>query len=258
MSVADHVVERLRRGEFDLPEPHPHLAAFLDAAIRGDVGEGWVLETLRHLPDRVEATLETANAPALASGRRCADIREALSRFGPSRVAALVVAGMLLDDVYGDDHEGWARALATGAWAAEIATRAGHHPERALIAGLLADVGDRLADLHAGEKASPQDKAAVRQRVGRTLGMRLIRAWRMPRDVDAAILAHGDPSRAPRYRDLVWSTSLARALTAWVLGDGAEDPSEHPGVGALGLNEDDLSSLLARSEQVVDGMLAVS
>jgi putative nucleotidyltransferase with HDIG domain len=261
------LLERLDDATLELPLL-PSLAWQLIAMSQRDDVDVQQFADLIHRDQALAGhVLRLANSAAFRPRLPIISLQQAVSRLGTNQLAELAFAVAVRSRVFhvpgyeGDIHEQWRHAVATAAYAREIARLTRVHAEGAFLCGLLHDVGkpfvlQLLVDLQeeVQESLPPSVVRAAVQDYHVLAGGRLAAHWELPLHVVESLIYHHDRQATPVCGEAVAVTRLADAVAYQVLAPEAE-PRGHGYLLPLlaDLNRDfvDIDAILAKRAEVL-------
>jgi putative nucleotidyltransferase with HDIG domain len=263
--IRDALRTAVENGTIDLPLL-PEVSGQVLAACSDEHCDTRRLATLiQRDPSLAANMLRIANSALYASNVPIVSLTQAIARLGILRIreAALVVScktrvfrgsGVTVRALF-------RHAVASGAYAQEIARMRRWNVEEAFLCGLLHDVGkpvllQALDDIvtSVGVSLSQEARELAAEEGHTTVGAALARQWKLPVRLEETILYHHDPASAPTCSQTAMMTHLADALAHGALGTGGltEDGIRSlPVLESLNVYPDELETLLARREQVL-------
>lgn len=270
---ASGIAERLRRGQYDLPEMPAALAALRDVLAELTVETKRVVEALEADPAMVARMLTLARSAAFTRGRPVADIADAVTRLGNRTVHALAVAAALeglfrfhTPTLRTEFATRWPMLLSSAALCRSIA-RVGSvgEPDAFYLLGLLHDIGELLLlrlfdDATRSTKATMPDKATLAKLLHGhhcLVGEGLVRAWALGEKLALAIRHHHepDPDRVAALgrtvADAVYVVQLADRLIECDADRGREQ-------AYIGLSPDDASERLGLTAAQRDALRSMA
>ena len=229
--------------------------------------------------------LRIANSPAYMPRMPIVSLQQAVARLGLGLVTEIAFAASLQSGTFrvpGYEAELkmlWRHAIASGAFAKEIARLRRANVESAFLCGLLHAVGKPallqvVADAEKSLAQSPlaSQSGGVGAGVARavvaglldelhtSVGSRIAELWGLPRQVAIAIAHYAHYDQAPAFTQEAMITCLADRLATDLTVPGRFDDTslrEHGVFAHLNLYPDDVTSLRAkraRITEVVDSM----
>lgn len=264
LSLAQLLDRRVAQGDIELPIFPQSVSEVLSLCARDDVDMRAIAQAIHKDPTLAAHMLRIANSPLVAPKVPITTLQQALARLGTSQIsqiALVVVCRTRAFDVKG--RAAAARrmlrhAVATGAYAREVAKLTGHSAEEAFLCGLVHDVGEpavlQLAtDLASANGLKVDDRTldAEVERLHQRVGGMIARSWALsPSIVTATEAHHGkEASKNPIVTIVMLADSLADALlkreplVAATVGD-------LPSARALALGPGPLATLETRREVV--------
>lgn len=268
------VAHRLATGELSLPML-PRVASQVVALVGSPTTDANRLSELIHRdPALAGQVLRIANSPAYMPRMPIVSLQQAVSRLGLNIVSEIAFAASLQSGVFkvpGYEtmlNQLWRHALASGAFAKEIARVRRLNVESAFLCGLLHSVGKpallQLVNDVAKKNAlrvGPIALVAVLDDLHPIVGIRIAEQWGLPKPVAASIEHYVTYAQAGGFRQEAMITFLADRLATYAIeparfggDDGFRDT---PVIADLNLYPDDVSGLLARRERVLELVAAM-
>lgn len=239
-----HPVLREILQDIDRLEPFPEVASkVLELTLQDDLNDA---EMIRELVGVVRTdlgvtakVLKLANSAAFGTGQEIATLQEAGVRLGRESLVRLVMTSTAACFFMGlgsssarSNRSLWEESVSNAVSARLVARRCGYEDhELAYTVGLVQNMGhvvmDRFLVQERDEILGRLDDGctaleAEEEVLGMShaeLGARMARRWNFPSVLVDAIRNHHVPGRSQRDRELCATTSLAEALTWWLLGE---------------------------------------
>lgn len=263
-SLVTTLLEDLEAGRLELPTL-PEVALRVRDAVEDESSSArQIAEAVSSDPALAARLVQVANSPLYRGRREVDDVQTAVVRLGRDLVRTLVTSLAMrqmfqatTEAVDRRLHALWSHSVQVAAISRALAGQHGLAPDRAMLAGLLHDVGALPLLVRAEEDESLlADEAAfdalVRELHPR-LGEAILRSWRLPDYVVAVAAGHEDlardPGGPPDYVDVVTVANLQSHLgTAHPLA--RVDWSQVAALRRLGLADDvSVVELAAESEE---------
>jgi len=262
------LVERIDKDRIDLPVL-PQVAGKVMALANDPAADAARLSALIHQDQALAAhVLRIANSPAYMPRTPIASLQHAVAMLGVNQLSEIAVTISLksvtvkIPGHEADVRQLWRHALASGAYAKEIARMRRYNVESAYLCGLLHAVGKpvvlKTVTSIAGEMHIPLDSSAIiafldgyHSRVGSLIATE----WALPPQVADAITYYGLYEQAPSHRQEAMMTCLADRLATYILvPDSFDDTTlrEHGVFADLNLYPNDIDALLSLKEKVVN------
>ena len=267
------VAHRLATGQLSLPML-PRVASQVVALVGSPTTDANRLSELIHRdPALAGQVLRIANSPAYMPRMPIVSLQQAVSRLGLNVVSEIAFAASLRSGVFrvpGYEsvlNQLWRHALASGAFAKEIARVRRLNVESAFLCGLLHSVGkpallQLVNDVAKGSSTSssirvgPIALVAVLDDLHAVVGVRIAEQWGLPKPVAASIEHHAAYAQAGAFRQEAMITFLAGRLATHAIDPtrfGGDDGfRDTPVIAELNLYPDDVAGLLARRERVLE------
>lgn len=267
------VSARLAAGTFEVPML-PQVASQVSILASSADADAARLSALIHRdPVLAGHVLRIANSPAYMPRMPIVSLQQAVARLGLQVVAEIAFAASVQSGVFRvPGYESvlkqlWRHALASGAFAKEIARARRSNVESAFLCGLLHAVGrpamlqlvtDAAKALHL--TLPPARVFSLLDDGHQAVGAIIAAKWELPKPVVAAIAHYADYREAKSFQHEAMVTCLCDRLATDLTVDGAFDQTtvrEHPVFADLNLYPDDVTALLAKKDSVartVDAM----
>ena len=227
------------------------------------------LSTLIHQDQALAAhVLRIANSPAYMPRTPIASLQHAVAMLGVNQLSEIAVTISLKSGaVKIPGHEEnirqlWRHALASGAYAKEIARMRRYNVESAYLCGLLHGVGKpvvlKTVTAIAAEMRIPLAPDTITSFLDGYhphVGSLIATEWALPPQVAAAIFYYRIYEQAPSHKQEVMMTCLADRLATYILVPDSFDDStlrEHTVFADLNLYPNDIDSLLSLKEKVLN------
>jgi putative nucleotidyltransferase with HDIG domain len=268
------VAHRLATGQLNLPLL-PRVASQVVALVGSATTDANRLAELIHRdPALAGQVLRIANSPAYMPRMPIVSLQQAVSRLGLNVVSEIAFAASLQSGVFrvpGYEsvlNQLWRHALASGAFAKEIARVRRLNVESAFLCGLLHSVGkpallqlvNDVAKTNS-MRVGPIALVAVLDDLHAVVGVRIAEQWSLPKPVAASIEHHAAYAQAGAFRQEAMITFLADRLATHAIeparfggDDGFRDTQV---IADLNLYPDDVAGLLARRERVLELVAAM-
>jgi HD-like signal output (HDOD) protein len=261
------LVERIDKDRIDLPVL-PQVAGKVMALANDPSADAARLSALIHHDQALAAhVLRVANSPAYMPRTPIASLQHAVAMLGVNQLSEIAVTISLKSGaVKVPGHEAdlkqlWRHALASGAYAKEIARTRRYNVEGAYLCGLLHAVGKPVvlktvttiaAELH--RPLDPSLLASLLDGYHSRIGNLIAVEWALPPQVAEAITFYRVYEQAPSHRQEVMMTCLADRLATYLLIPDSFDDStirEHSVFADLNLYPNDIDSLLSLKEKIL-------
>ena len=262
------LVERIDKDRIDLPVL-PQVAGKVMALTNDPAADAARLSALIHQDQALAAhVLRIANSPAYMPRTPIASLQHAVAMLGVNQLSEIAVTISLKSGTVkipgheADVRQLWRHALASGAYAKEIARMRRYNVESAYLCGLLHAVGKpvvlKTVTTIAGEMHIPLDSSAIiafldgyHSRVGSLIATE----WALPPQVADAITYYGLYEQAPSHRQEAMMTCLADRLATYILvPDSFDDTTlrEHGVFADLNLYPNDIDALLSLKDKILN------
>jgi HD-like signal output (HDOD) protein len=261
------LVERIDKDRIDLPVL-PQVAGRVMALANDPSADAARLSVLIHQDQALAAhVLRIANSPAYMPRTPIASLQHAVAMLGVNQLSEIAVTISLKSGAVkipgheADIRQLWRHALASGAYAKEIARLRRYNVESAYLCGLLHAVGKPVvlktvttiaAELHA--PLEPSTLLSFLDGYHSRVGILIAGEWALPPQVADAIAYYWAYEQAPAHRQEAMMTCLADRLATYLLvPDSFEDSTfrEHGVFADLNLYPNDIDTLLSLKEKVL-------
>jgi putative nucleotidyltransferase with HDIG domain len=231
--------KRYLEGVVNLP-PAPMLVTDLLTLFgRNDCNIDQVVQMISYEPSLTAQILRDSNSVFFAGEQPSADIFEAVSRLGFYQVYCMVVSlvGAKTKTMDGAEKglnvdELWRHSVAVAVSAAVVAGDSGETKAAAFTAGLLHDIGKLV--LASAERESyarliqrAKDEGVSLSQLERStfiidhaeLGGELMKRWKLPQDIVAAVRYHHELDSAPPYKHLTAAVQVGDMIAHHLSGE---------------------------------------
>ncbi|MFO0773422.1 MAG: HDOD domain-containing protein [Nitrospiraceae bacterium] len=258
--------ERVASGNIQLPLL-PRVATQVLALVNDPNSDAAKFASLIHQDQALAAhVLRIANSPAYMPRVPIVSLQHAVSMLGINLLSEIAFtvslkAGTFQAPGFEKTLEGmWWHAVASGAYAKEVAKLKRANLESAYICGLLHAIGKPVV-LNTSIKLAkelniPADPAFITQLVedhhvqfGALMGDK----WALPAQVREAIAHYLDYDQAPNFKQEVMTATVAHRFATFILGQdemSVEVLYDHPAYADLNLYPKDLAALVAAQDMV--------
>jgi HD-like signal output (HDOD) protein len=262
------LVERIDKDRIDLPVL-PQVAGKVMALANDPAADAARLSALIHQDQALAAhVLRIANSPAYMPRTPIASLQHAVAMLGVNQLSEIAVTISLksgtvkIPGYEADVRQLWRHALASGAYAKEIARMRRYNVESAYLCGLLHAVGKpvvlKTVTTIAAEMHVPLELSAIiafldgyHSRIGNLIATE----WSLPPQVADAITYYGIYEQAPSHRQEAMMTCLADRLATYILiPDSFDDNTlrEHSVFADLNLYPNDIDTLLGLKDKILN------
>ena len=262
------LVERIDKDRIDLPVL-PQVAGKVMALANDPTADAARLSALIHQDQALAAhVLRVANSPAYMPRTPIASLQHAVAMLGVNQLSEIAVTISLKNGavkIPGHETEVrqlWRHALASGAYAKEIARMRRYNVESAYLCGLLHAVGKpvvlKTITAIASELHIPLESSTIISFIDgyhSRVGSLIATEWALPPQVAEAITYYGVYEQAPSHRQEAMMTCLADRLATYILIPDSFDDStlrEHGVFADLNLYPNDVDALLSLREKVLN------
>jgi HD-like signal output (HDOD) protein len=267
VQIEQALVERIDKDRIDLPVL-PQVAGRVMALANDPSADAARLSALIHQDQALAAhVLRIANSPAYMPRTPIASLQHAVAMLGVNQLSEIAVTISLKSGaVKIPGHEAeilllWRHALASGAYAKEIARLRRYNVESAYLCGLLHAVGKpvvlKTVTTIAAEMHIPLEPSAVKSFLDGyhpRVGSLIATEWTLPPQVAEAIAYYWIYEQAPTHKQEVMMTCLADRLATYILVPDSFDDStlrDHSVFADLNLYPNDVDALLSQKEKVL-------
>lgn len=262
------LVERIDKDRIDLPVL-PQVAGKVMALANDPAADAARLSALIHQDQALAAhVLRIANSPAYMPRTPIASLQHAVAMLGVNQLSEIAVTISLKSGTVkipgreAEVRQLWRHALASGAYAKEIARMRRYNVESAYLCGLLHAVGKpvvlKTVTTIAAEMRVPLEPSAImafldgyHSRIGNLIATE----WALPPQVADAITYYGIYEQAPSHRQEAMMTCLADRLATYILiPDSFDDNTlrEHSVFADLNLYPNDIDALLGLKDKILN------
>jgi HD-like signal output (HDOD) protein len=265
--VEQALVERIDKDRIDLPVL-PQVAGQVMALANDPSADAARLSALIHQDQALAAhVLRIANSPAYMPRTPIASLQHAVAMLGVNQLSEIAVTISLKSGAVkipgheADIRQLWRHALASGAYAKEIARMRRYNVESAYLCGLLHAVGKPVvlktvttiaADLHI--PLEPGAVTAFLDGYHARVGSLIAAEWALPPQVAEAIAYYWIYEQAPIHKQEAMMTCLADRLATYLLVPDSFDDStlrDHTVFADLNLYPNDVDTLLGLKEKIL-------
>jgi HD-like signal output (HDOD) protein len=262
------LVERIDKDRIELPVL-PQVAGRVMALANDPSADAARLSALIHQDQALAAhILRVANSPAYMPRTPIMSLQHAVAMLGVNQLSEIAVTISLKSSAIqvpgyeADIQQLWRHALASGAYAKEIARLRRYNVESAYLCGLLHAVGKPVVlkaittiatELHI--PLTPSVVLAFLDSYHSRIGIMIAAEWSLPSQVAEAIAYYWVYEQAPSHRHEAMMTCLADRLATYILvPDSFNDSTlrEHSVFTDLNLYPDDIDTLLSLKEKVLN------
>ena len=262
------LVERIDKDRIELPVL-PQVAGRVMALANDPSADAARLSTLIHQDQALAAhILRIANSPAYMPRTPIVSIQHAVAMLGVNQLSEIAVTVSLksgavkIPGYEADIQHLWRHALASGAYAKEIARVRRYNVESAYLCGLLHAVGKPVvlkavmtiaSELHI--PLTPRILTAFLEGYHSRVGILIAAQWELPSQVAETIAFYWVYEQAPSHKHEAMMTCLADRLATYALvPDSFNDTTfrEHSVFADLNLYPNDIDTLLALKEKVLN------
>jgi HD-like signal output (HDOD) protein len=266
--VEQALVERIDKDRIELPVL-PQVAGRVMALANDPSADAASLSALIHQDQALAAhVLRIANSPAYMPRTPIVSLQHAVAMLGVNQLSEIAVtvslksATVKIPEYEADIRQLWRHALASGAYAKEIARMRRYNVEIAYLCGLLHAIGKPVvlktvatiaAELHI--KLEPSAATSFLDGYHSRVGNLIAAEWALPQQVAEAIAYYLTYEQAPSHRQEAMMTCLADRLATYILVPDFFDDStlrDHSVFADLNLYPNDIDALLSLKENVLN------
>ncbi len=261
------LVERINKNRIELPVL-PQVAGRVMALANDPLADAARLSALIHQDQALAAhVLRIANSPAYMPRTPIASLQHAVAMLGVNQLSEIAVTVSLKSGTVkipgheADVRQLWRHALASGAYAKEIARMRRHNVEIAYLCGLLHTVGKavvlKIVTTIATDMHVTLDPCTINSFLNgyhSRVGTLIAAEWALPPQVADAITYYWIYEQAPSHRQEAMMTCLADRLATYILVPDSFDDStlrDHSVFADLNLYPNDVDTLLGLNEYVL-------
>ncbi len=214
--------------------------------------------------------MRIANSAAFNTSGQMQTLQQAITRLGMRQIAQMALTISVGESVFKSSAASeqlvdylWRHALASAAWAREIARMQRSNTEVAFLCGLLHQIGkpvavNTLVDLLENENEALKEHAAILElldRYNKVIGVSLARRWQFPESVIETINYIDEYVAAPSAKKEVMIVNAARDLATLTLDGNSREEllqamSEQAVFEQLNFYPEDLAELADKLDSV--------
>ena len=266
--VEQALSERIDKDRIELPVL-PQVAGRVMALANDPSADATRLSALIHQDQALAAhVLRIANSPAYMPRTPIASLQHAVAMLGVNQLSEIAVTVSLksatakIPGHEADIRQLWRHALASGAYAKEIARLRRYNVESAYLCGLLHAVGKPVvlktvttiaAELHI--KLEPSAVTSFLDGYHSRVGLLIANEWALPPQVAEAIAYYWAYEQALSHRQEAMMTCLADRLATYILVPDSFDDNtlrDHSAFADLNLYPNDIDTLLSLKEKILN------
>ncbi len=262
------LLERIDKDRIELPVL-PQIVGRVMALAGDPSADAAHLSALIHQDQALAAhVLRIANSPAYMPRTPIVSLQHAVAMLGVNQLSEIAVTVALksgavkIPGYEADIRQLWRHALASGAYAKEIARMRRHNVESAYLCGLLHAVGKpvvlKTVTTIAAELQIPLKPGTVNSFIDGyhpRVGILIANEWALPSQVAEAIAYYRIYEQAPSHRQEAMMTCLADRLATYILVPDFFDDStlrDHSVFADLNLYPNDVDTLLGLKEKILN------
>lgn len=271
--INDQINLRLANGELDMPMLPKVTGAVIALTQDENSDMSQLSELIQQDQSLASRLMKIANSPAYCGVNPLTSLQQAISRMGMKVITEVALAasvGAKVFQVQGYENlvtYMWKHAVASSAWAKEIARIRRRNVESAFMCGLLHQIGKPVAlqaivDIMNEESLvlTVEQTQSLIQTYYITIGISLGHDWKLPNTVIESIEFHQDFDSTPHARQEAMICCAANQMATLLLADEAMDIDQimqSDVMEKLNLYEEDLQKLIDKSstiQQLVEAM----
>lgn len=265
--IEQPLVARLEKGDIELPLL-PQVASQVMALVNDPHADAATLSSLIHRDQALAAhVLRVANSPAYMPRSPIMSLQHAVSMLGMSLLSQIAFTASLKAGAFqvpgyeAEVKQLWRHALASGAYAKDIARTRRVNVESAYLCGLLHAIGKPVI-LRAVTGLAKELRVTLDQPMlgvflegyHARVGGLIAEKWGLPKQVAEAIAYYTTYDHAPTFRQECTMTCLADRLASHLLDPEAMDEHtlrDHQVFIDLNLYPNDVDALLSGKEKIL-------
>ncbi len=217
----------------------------------------------------VSHVLRVANSAAYGWSAQIVSLHQAVARLGFERIAEIALAVAVGGRLFRPDRRKaelqklWSHSVAAAFCAQEAARLLRRNAETAFLCGLLHDIGKPVVleavqsvENSLGWELPAEIAVLLMEEFGSGVGVRLVREWGLPEQVQEAIACRDCYQKAAQYPDEAKIACVADLLSDHLLDENPDEDvlRAHPVFVDLNLYPDDVDSLLSKKESVLEAV----
>ena len=253
-AALESLQEHLQTGKLQLPQLPSSSSQAMSLTQDPGVDLDDVVSVLNGDPSLAGYLLKTANSTAMGAKTEASTLKEAVARLGLKKLRTVILAASMRAVIKGPEsvmvhaREIWRQANATGTIARNLAPVFELDPERALLAGLLHDLGKipvlyKLAALR-GPELDLMTVGTAYYLFHEIAGGKMAASWNLSREVCSVAACHHSFERNETDARLAAFINLCTKLDMLMMSDDEESPVDClPELKFLGLTEEDIQRI---------------
>ena len=217
----------------------------------------------------VSHVLRVANSAAYGWSAQIVSLHQAVARLGFERIAEIALAVAVGGRLFRPDRRKaelqklWSHSVAAAFCAQDAARLLRRNAETAFLCGLLHDIGKPVVleavqsvENSLGWELRAEIAVLLMEEFGSRVGVRLVREWGLPEQVQEAIACRDCYQEAAQYPDEAKIACAADLLSDHLLDENPDEDvlRAHPVFVDLNLYPDDVDSLLSKKESVLEAV----
>ncbi|MEM9398619.1 MAG: HDOD domain-containing protein [Verrucomicrobiota bacterium] len=264
LSIQDH----LDQGHLELPVLPEVATKVVQLCSNPDSTPGEIHDLIRRDQSLAANLLRISNSAMYSPGFEIKTLEQAVSRLGFKRVkeATLIISceGRVFQVKRYETQvrQLFRHCLAASAFAEEVARQGRRNVEEAFLCGLMHDIGcpvllQFVADLEKKQQTTYdiEEVLPVVSHFHANVGGMLAERWNLPDRLAEAIRYHHTPDEAKECVEIARLTNLANDLAHFAVGPKErteQQIQEHPMLVHLNIYPDELDTILAKKDQIID------
>ena len=244
----------IRAGALELPQLPSSSSRAIALAQDPKVGLEDIVDVLASDPSLSSFLLRTANSSAIGGRHEVGTLRDAITRVGLRRLRTIVLAASMRSMIKGPDvvmdhaAEIWRQANSVAVIAQSLAGQLGIDSERAMLVGLLHDVGKIpiLARLgaHYGSELKPLMVGTAYHLFHEEAGATMARAWSLSSEITSVAACHHSFAKNEAHGNMAALVSLAGKVDFMLQQEGDVEVDLLPELQFLGIEPDRAETLI--------------
>ncbi len=264
--IVDQINLRISNGKLDIPMLPRVTGAVIELTQDENSDMSKLADLIQKDPFLASRLMKIANSPAYCGVNPLNSLQQAISRMGMKVIAEVALAasvGAKVFQVKGYEKlvtYMWKHAVASSAWAKEIARIRRRNVESAFMCGLLHQIGRPVAlqaivdimNENSIELTLEQTELLI-QEFYITIGVSLGHDWQLPKTVIESIEFHQDFESTPQSVQEAMICCAANQLATLLLADeelNVEQIMESDVMEKLNLYEEDLEKIISKSKNI--------
>lgn len=261
--------ERFRNESLEVPVLPEIASRVLQIASEEDADPGQLSELIHRDQALAGHLLNAANSSLYGGRMAIVSLQQALARLGLTTICDITFATCVKGKVFKAPGQEtrirslWKTAMASGAYAREVARHLRRNVETAFLCGLLHNVAKPVllqvvsdaSSENSTDLSDPEIESIFDEFQG-AVTEKVVDSWTLPEPVAVALLYHSDYTEAPNFEEQAQITHLARHLGEWVTSPNPDElmptMKDLPVHKCLNLYPDDVMGLLEKKRSVLE------